>query len=310
MLCRLADNITPKRRSPEKHGLFQLIGECAMSSVGVDGFNAVAETLLIPLAGRAMQPRAFPELQLDDPVAARWADRLGADLTRFESDRATMRGSCARTLWFDDRCVAFIQRHPQAVAVSIGCGLNATFARLSRRVDTSTVEWVDLDLPEVLAVRRELEGQQPHHRLLAIEDDAAGWVDAVPWTAGQPIMLIAEASLIYIPLPIVQRTLARIADRFTAGDSPVAFVMDYCSPFMVRNAKRHPALKQTAGKAKYVWSFRQPTDVEQLDSRYRFRAQFDIFRRSGWAPAVVSGLHRAATRGRLPYAVARYDVCA
>lgn len=157
-------------------------------------------------------------------------------------------------------------------------GLNATFARLGRRVETSTVEWVDLDLPEVLAVRPELEGQQPQHQLLAIEDETAGWVDLVPWTVGQPIILVAEASLVYVPLPIVQRTLARIADRFTAGGAPVAFVMDYCSPWMLRNAKRNASLEKTAGKATWAWSFRRSTDIEQLDSHYRFRSQLDIMR--------------------------------
>lgn len=281
-----------------------------MSSGDLGGLNAVSETLLIPLAARAMQPRAFPELHLDDPVAARWADRLGADLGRFESDHATMRASCVRTLWFDDQCAAFIQRYPRAVGVSIGCGLNATFGRLSRRVNTWKVEWVDLDLPEVLSVRCELEGQQPHHRLLAIEDDTATWVDRVPWTVGQPIILMAEASLVYVPLPIVQRTLARIADRFTAGGGAVAFVMDHCSPWMLRNAKRNASLKKTVGKATWAWSFRRPTDIEQLDSRYRFRSQIDIMRSCGRLGAVMSASHRAITRGRLPYAVARYDVCA
>lgn len=277
-------------------------------SSDVSGFSAAPETLLIPLAARAMQPRAFPELHLDDPVAAKWADRLGADLRRFESDHATMRASCVRTLWFDDQCAAFIQRHPRAVGVSIGCGLNATFARLSRRVNTSEVEWVDLDLPEVLSVRRELEGQLPHHRLLAIEDETATWVDLVPWTVGQPIILMAEASLVYVPLPIVQRTLARIADRFTAGGGRVAFVMDYCSPWMQRNAKRNRSLKKTVGKATWAWSFRRATDIEQLDSRYRFRSQIDIMRNSGRLPDLMSASHRAITRGRLPYAVARYHV--
>lgn len=282
-----------------------------MSSGDMSDFSAVPETLLIPLAARAMQPRAFPELRLDDPVAARWADRLGADLRRFESDHATMRASCVRTLWFDDQCAAFIQRHPRAVGVSIGCGLNATFARLSRRVNTSEVEWVDLDLPEVLSVRCELEGQQPHHRLLAIEDETASWVDLVPWTVGQPIILMAEASLVYVPLPVVQRTLARIADRFTAGGGGlVAFVMDYCSPWMVRNAKRNASLNKTIGKATWAWSFRRVTDIEQLDSRYRFRSQIDIMRSCGRQGAVMSASRRAMTRGRLPYAAARYDVCA
>lgn len=59
-----------------------------MSSGGVSGFSAVPETLLIPLAARAMQPRAFPELHLDDPVAAGWPDRAGR---RHELSVATRR---------------------------------------------------------------------------------------------------------------------------------------------------------------------------------------------------------------------------
>jgi len=77
---------------------------------------------------------------------------------------------------------------------------------------------------------------------------------------------------------------------------------------MQRNAKRNQSLKKTAGKATWAWSFRRPTDIEQLDSRYRFRSQADIFGSSGRLPAIMSASHRAITRGRLPYAVARYDV--
>lgn len=161
----------------------------------------------------------------------------------------------------------------------------------------------------MLSVRCELEGQQPHHRLSAIEDNAATWVDLVPWTVGQPIILMAEASLVYVLLPIVQRTLACIADRFTAGGGSVAFAMD-CSQWMLRNTKRNYSLKKTVGKATWAWSIRRPTDIEQLDPRYRFRSQIDNFRSSGRFPAVMSASHRAITRGRLPYAAARYNVCA
>jgi hypothetical protein len=51
----------------------------------------------------------------------------------------------------------------------------------------------------------------------------------------------------------LQLTLVRIADCFTAGGGPVAFVTDYCSPWMLRNAKRLSSLKQTAGKTKFAW---------------------------------------------------------
>lgn len=219
-----------------------------MSNPSAENLTPVAETLLIPLAARAMQPAAFPDIGLNDPVAAAWIERLGADVTRYQSDRASMRGACVRTKWFDDRCAEFLHQRPDAIGVSIGCGLNATATRVSTRLHTSSLQWVDVDLPEVLDIRRQLEDDQPGHRLLAIDDDAASWVQAVPWTQQQPIVVMAEASLIYVERPIVARTLQRIADRFATGKAPVLFLMDYCSALMVRTAAHHPSLNTPPAK--------------------------------------------------------------
>ena len=65
---------------------------------------------------------------------------------------------------FDRMARKFLEEHPGAVVVHIGCGLDTRFKRL----EDLQVEWYDLDLPDVIALRRQLgledQGLLPHHR--------------------------------------------------------------------------------------------------------------------------------------------------
>jgi O-methyltransferase involved in polyketide biosynthesis len=53
---------------------------------------------------------------------------------------------------FDEIVRTYIARHPRASVVNLGAGLDTTFYR----VDNGLVHWYDLDLPEVIDVRRQL----------------------------------------------------------------------------------------------------------------------------------------------------------
>lgn len=50
----------------------------------------------------------------------------------------------------------FLSRHPEAAVVHIGCGLDSRF----ERVDNGKVEWYDLDLPDVIELRRKFIGDE------------------------------------------------------------------------------------------------------------------------------------------------------
>jgi O-methyltransferase involved in polyketide biosynthesis len=63
-----------------------------------------------------------------------------------------------------DRCaLAFLGEHPAGVVVDIGCGLDTRFERL----DNGQLEWVGLDLPDVIALRKQLLPEMPRTRLIA-----------------------------------------------------------------------------------------------------------------------------------------------
>ena len=63
-----------------------------------------------------------------------------------------------------DRYVAdFLAREPDGVVVSLGCGLDDR----RRRVDNGTVRWFDLDLPEVIELRRRFLDETDRMRFIA-----------------------------------------------------------------------------------------------------------------------------------------------
>ena len=59
-----------------------------------------------------------------------------------------------RNIKFERYARVFLASHPDAVVVHIGCGLDSRF----ERVDNGRVEWYDLDLPEVIELRRTFIG--------------------------------------------------------------------------------------------------------------------------------------------------------
>ena len=71
----------------------------------------------------------------------------------------------------------FLSRHPEAVVVHIGCGLDSRF----ERVDNGQVEWYDLDLPDVIELRRKFIGDEGGcYHLLACSVLEDAWLKAAP----------------------------------------------------------------------------------------------------------------------------------
>ena len=71
---------------------------------------------------------------------------------------------CVVRGWYFDRAVRrFIERYPHPVVVNVGCGLDTRFQRIA---DPKAI-FYDMDLPEVIALRRELIPEQPANHYLA-----------------------------------------------------------------------------------------------------------------------------------------------
>ena len=121
------------------------------------GKNTVQETLVIPLFGRVVCSEHFPEL-FSDPEAKRICDSLDYDFAekrkKMESPAGIFGALEVAQRQYDLRREAemYLEDHPEAAVVNLGCGLDDTF----RKCDNGLCRGYNIDLPDVIRVRNDL----------------------------------------------------------------------------------------------------------------------------------------------------------
>jgi len=214
--------------------------------------SGVSETLLIPLYYRALESQR-PDAILKDEKAVELTHHLDYDFSQLNRIRTHEGNKVARFLLtreMDRYTRNFLESHPDAVVVHIGCGLDSRY----ERVDNGRVEWFDLDLPEVIELRRRYLGSEAgryHLFACSVFDDA--WLDVVKALGERPILLVAEAVLVYFTESQVRGLVLKLKDRLPG----VELVFDAWSPFFVRLGNFQLSQSKFAGKLQWgVWHAR------------------------------------------------------
>lgn len=220
--------------------------------------EAAAETLLIPLAMRCRETRR-PDAICRDYKALQIADQLRDQLSKFDDTAESMQLDIAvRTEILDERVGDFLSRHPDGLVVNLGAGLDARFLRL----DTGQVVWYDLDLTEVVALRRQFFRETLRNPFLAQSVFDWGWIDRLCRRAGQPTLVIAEGLLPYLPEAGVWDLFREVARRLPGAE----FVFQTISPDFVGSAGLVPGVNQT--RAEFQWGIARGEDVVERVPEY------------------------------------------
>jgi O-methyltransferase involved in polyketide biosynthesis len=240
------------------------------------GLSGVAETLLITLYIRATESQR-PDALIKDERAEALVRQLDPEILRKTLVLTEGTGRLVLILKsreFDRFAQDFMGRHPDAVVVHIGCGLDTRFERVcSEQPDNGQVEWYDLDLPEVINLRRELlggEGGRYHLLAGSVLEDA--WLEAVEAHRQRPFLFLAEGVFMYFTEAQVKSLVLRLKEHFPAAE----LVFDAYSSFM-RWAHNLRVTRKRVG-AHLNWDLRHSQDLEGwgvgihlLDERFPFQ---------------------------------------
>ncbi len=240
-----------------------------MSEPTLHSLSGVTETLLLPLCIRAVESQR-PDALLKDERAVTIVRQMGVDPSRILADVAEeTRGAVVlRSRQFDRYTSDFLARCPQAVVVHIGCGIDARF----ERVDNGQVEWYDLDLPDVIALRRtHIGGERERYHLLACSVLDSAWLDTLSAHRRRPFLFLAEGVLMYFTEAQVKALALALQEHFQGAQ----LVFDAFSPFFVWANNRRVAHTKIGVKAQ--WALKRGKDLESwgdgirlLDEWYPF----------------------------------------
>ncbi|MEM9563308.1 MAG: class I SAM-dependent methyltransferase [Actinomycetota bacterium] len=216
--------------------------------------GAVQETLLIPLLGRARETEK-PDGLIDDRRAVEIVERLDYDFSKWEGGRS-LPGATLRTRMFDTWVEEFLAANPTGTVVELGCGLNTRADRL----DNGQATWFDLDLPDVIDLRRRFFSDEPRRTMLAASILDTEWMDVVD-AAGGPWMFVSDAVLIYLDEDRVRRAITQIAERF----EPMRLAFDTADQVMVDRQARHDAMKHLSPDSWFVWACPDSRVIDSWD---------------------------------------------
>ena len=237
--------------------------------------SGVSETLLIPLWARAEETKRADGL-IRDEFAVQLVEQIDYDFAKFARAKYSQTGVAVRSYILDHETTAFIEQHPDAVCINLACGLDTRFYR----VDNGKIDWYNLDLPDVMALRQRLlpEKNVRIHELPASVFDAS-WLPQIDH-AGRPVLILMEGAAMYFTEEQMRDLFAMLTKAF----ADASMLIEIMTPFLVRHQKRQDSVDTQ--KTPFQWGVKSGKEIEKLNSAITFCKEQTFYegfrRRWGW----------------------------
>ena len=180
--------------------------------------NEVSETALITLMSRVTESeRKEPIIQ--DPVARICLDRLTPLLSPEVQTRlihkklpsALTSHVALRARKYDVYCRSFLEHNPEGMVVSLGCGFDTRYWRISQ------VPWryVEIDLPEVIDAKKTALGDRVDYPMMGISVLDETWLRKIAELQSRNLLLLAEGLFVYLPPDGVRNIFKKMSETFS-----------------------------------------------------------------------------------------------
>jgi len=182
----------------------------------------VSSTLLMTVYCHAFGSRAEKPI-LSDPKAEMIVDQINDELKKLPSKLAKnlSSGKIRKDLWmhivirakqYDKYAKEFLSENPDGVVVNLGCGFDSRF----HRIDNGQVHFYDLDLPEVIEIKKRLLPEEDRYKYIGQSVLDFQWMEEVK-KHNKPVLFIAEGLFMYLPQKEVESLVKKLSEDFKGG---------------------------------------------------------------------------------------------
>jgi O-methyltransferase involved in polyketide biosynthesis len=172
----------------------------------------VEQTAFLTEYARALDSR-WPRPILGDSSADDVVGKIDYDFAGLGLQTSVVCQTALRAKMLDDRVRDFVGRHPDAVVVDLGAGLDSGFHRVA---PPPTVDWYSVDLPGITALRDEVSPPDAHSHSVPASLADPHWPDIIP--GDRPTMLIADGLFAFLTEPVIIGVFRGITEHFGSGE--------------------------------------------------------------------------------------------
>lgn len=175
--------------------------------------TGIPKTLLLPLWARACFSLK-PYSPIHDALSIQLIQKINFDFQNLSKKIGNMTLFwVARANYFDQAIRHFLELHPDGTIVNLGAGLETAFYR----IDNRRLQWIDIDLPEVINIRKELLPQHTRVHMIAKSLLDYSWMEDVK-KFGKHFFFFAGGVFMYFAPEDVEGLLITMSHTFPGSD--------------------------------------------------------------------------------------------
>jgi O-methyltransferase involved in polyketide biosynthesis len=248
------------------------------------GIGDVAATSLITLYCHAIDTRSDNPILADaksveiaaalDRMLARSEEPLARTLVSRTLDKSIVIHIAIRAKKYDEYVRDFLSRYPDGVVVNIGCGLDSRFLR----IDNGRVVFWDLDLPEIIAIKKDFFTENDRYHLVASSVLDYGWMAQVRRHKG-PFLFMAEGVFMYLDGEDVRSLVLELKKTFPGSELVCEVENSFWLGPLTKKMVSYKLQRQfhLGEGALFRSGIRDSREMEQWDNGIRFLDDWSYF---------------------------------
>jgi len=243
--------------------------------------NAVSETALLTLKARIIESEKKSPI-IKDAKGKEILDKIQT-LIPAETHQRVLNRKYSPTLTsyitlrarkYDEYTLAFL-KESNGLIVSLGCGFDTRYWRIS----DPSMKYVEVDLPEVILLKKDLLGADPEYKMIGCSVLDPQWIEDIASIQTENILFLAEGLFMYLPEPEVVQLFERLALSFK--NSQIAFETvnrKYTRGF--RKKMLELKMKRNTGTlagSSYTYGIKKAGEIEKYADNIRVTEEWSYF---------------------------------
>lgn len=259
--------------------------------------TGASETLLAMVAARAIDASSQRPI-LGDVYAIRILQSLDYDFSKLGVHPYKAAVFALRARYLDRWVAAFLaqacQQSETVTVLHLAAGLDTRALRIQNELHTShsspaeVVQWVDVELPAVVDVRRRLRIPEPtapgmRYDLVAADVAQENWPSKLALPRHQRTFVVFEGLTMYLD-PTAGRALLRdLTEYFVAEGNQMAFDCIHSGAVLMQ--KFEPIVRNTSSS--FRWAIDNPRDLEACHHGLQLREEISAVANPGISEMAV-----------------------
>ena len=185
----------------------------------MENLNAVSETALLTLKARVIEAEKQSPV-IHDVKGREILDKISSHISTETQRRVLNRKLpspltsylALRARKYDSYTKTFIKKNPKGLVVSLGCGFDTRYWRVSKE----PWNYIELDLPEVIEAKKEVLGDNNvEYEMIGCSVLDKDWIEQIASKQKEKVLFLAEGLFMYLPEKDVVQLFKRLAKTFS-----------------------------------------------------------------------------------------------